>query len=150
MDDKEMETKTVVEAHLYTENAKLRDAIKAAQGILMKRLVPGGITSEEAISDLLGVLDNQDLFNTLRGDTAKGHLEFELEKLEVKDGGIVLVKYPSSSMSAVDCHRFATALNLSLSYQNAKNVNIIFIEGETDIKTLSESDMNRAGWLRVV
>ncbi|MCK5607533.1 hypothetical protein KAR91_36960 [Candidatus Pacearchaeota archaeon] len=153
VDDKEKETKTVVEANIpYKDIDRLKEAIMASQKVLAKHLELGGITAEEAISSLLGILDNKYFNNVLHGiihnpnDNDKP--DVELEKLALKDGDIVLVRYSSSDMSAYDCCRFIEALKLSRAFQNAKDASIIFIEGETDIKTLSEDNMNKAGWFK--
>ena len=64
---KDIETKTVVEAHLYQQQDKLREAIVAAQKVLTEYIVPDSQLSEkETISKLLGILDNEKLVKLIR------------------------------------------------------------------------------------
>lgn len=79
----------------------------------------------------------------------KDKLDTELEKLALKDGDIVLVRDVLSCMSAADCCQFAEGLKLNPTFQSKKDVQIIFIGGDADIESVSESDMNQAGWFRL-
>ena len=64
---KDIETKTVVEAHLYQQQDKLKEAIVAAQKVLAEYIVPDSqLSEEETISKLLGILDNEKLVKLIR------------------------------------------------------------------------------------
>ena len=148
LEGKDRETKTVVEAHLYEENDKLREVIKAAQEMLAKHMPSDGITGEEAISGLLGILDNQDLFELLNENTNKDSLNIELEKLELKDGDILIVKY-SDAMSSVDLVDFTERLIKSPAAQGKKDIQIVLVAGDMDIKSVDEKAMSEAGWFKL-
>ena len=74
--------------------------------------------------------------------------KIELEKLELKDGDILLAKYPYD-MSPADRSAFAHSLINSPEWQNRKDAQCIFIEKDADIKALPEEEMNKAGWFRM-
>jgi len=61
------ETKTIVEAHLYEQQDKLKEAIVASQKILSEYLIPdSGVSKQETISLLLGVLDDSSLVKLVK------------------------------------------------------------------------------------
>lgn len=148
IDEQGIEIKIVVEGHLYEENDKLREVIKAAQEVLVKHIPPDGITGEEAISRLVGILDNQDLFKLLNENTNKDSLNIELERLELKDGDILIVKY-SDAMTQADLVDFTGRLIESSAAQGKKDIQIVLVAGDMDIKAVDEKDMNEAGWFRM-
>lgn len=67
IDKKDRETKTIVEAHLYEQQDKLKGAIVASQKALAEYLPPDSrISEKEVISRLLGILDDGNLVTLIR------------------------------------------------------------------------------------
>ena len=79
-----------------------------------------------------------------QGSSDKDNIGIELEKLELKDGDILIVKY-SDVMSQVDLVDFTERLIKSPAAQGKKDIQIVFIAGDMDIKAVDEKDMNEAG-----
>jgi Zn finger protein HypA/HybF involved in hydrogenase expression len=78
----------------------------------------------------------------------KGSLNIELEKLELKDGDIVIVKY-SDAMSQADLVDFTKSLIESPVAQGKKDIQMVLVAGDMDIKAVDENAMNEAGWFKL-
>ena len=75
-------------------------------------------------------------------------LNIELEKLELKDGDILIVKY-SDAMTQADLVGFTERLIKSPAAQGKKDLQMILVAGDMDIKSVDEKDMNEAGWFKM-
>lgn len=67
IDEQNRETKTIVEAHLYEQQDKLKEAIVASQKILSEYLTPdSGVNEQKTISLLLDILDDSNLVKLIK------------------------------------------------------------------------------------
>ena len=80
-----------------------------------------------------------------KSELGRDSLNIELEKLELKDGDILIVKY-SDAMSSVDLVDFTERLIKSPAAQGKKDIQIVLVAGDMDIKAVDEKAMNEAGW----
>lgn len=75
--------------------------------------------------------------------------QYAISKLRVKDGDVLVFRYKLGQLSDSGWG-FINDLLIALRSRNIKGVHMFHLDRDCDLQSLSEEEMNRAGWFRKV
>ncbi len=84
-----------------------------------------------------------------RGSSGRSLIK-RVEKLEIKDGDVVVVYSGQNGLSSLShIQREVDRLHDFLARQGRKGVLILVVGKDVDLRTLDPEDMRRLGWIRL-